>query len=104
VIGARIVPIRIRTSAIDYRLNDEDFETFQFLLTDNHVTLDRQWHDEPPISDEEASLFEAAIPFPVKVWCDLEKEEECHDPREFMEEILSCLRELRPVGDEESSC
>jgi len=104
VVGARVVPTHVRTSAIDYRLNDEDFETFQFLLTGNHVTLDRQLHDEPPISDEEVSLFEAAIPLPVKVWCDLKKEEECHDPREFMEEALSCLRELGPVGDEEPSC
>ena len=103
-IGARVVPTRIRTSAIDYRLNDEDFETFQFLLTDNHVTLDRQLRGKPPISDEEVSLFEAVIPLPVKVWCDLEKEEECHDPREFVEETLSCLRELGPVEDEESSC
>jgi hypothetical protein len=93
--GARIVPTRTYPSAIEYRLNDEDFEAF-----DDRVALDRRTLS---ISDEEALLFEdmrTSVLLPVKVWQELTAEQGCHDPREFVEEVLH-FREHALAGDED---
>ncbi|KAF9648050.1 hypothetical protein BDM02DRAFT_2427711 [Thelephora ganbajun] len=103
VLGARIVPTHVYPSAIEYRLSEDDFDAFDTCTIDDRVMLNFQQDSTPFISDEEALLFEnmrmsdTAIALPVKVWQELTAEQDCHDPRKFVEEALK-FRELALAG------
>ena len=92
VLGTKIAPTRIYHSAIEYKLDGGNWENFDTFVTEDHVELARQWHEiVSSMTEEEELLFERMVAhnsatFPVKVWQELTAVEECHDPREFMEE------------------
>ena len=105
VLGARISPTLIIPSAIEHKLSEEDFDAFDAFVFDDRTTLDNQWDCMSSVSDE-PSLFEdmrmsdTTPLLPVKVWSGLIAEKECHDPREFAEEVFA-FRELALTGMEE---
>ena len=86
VFGTRITPTRVYPSAIEYKLNQEDFDAFESYVDDDRTALERM----SSIPDEkwDMKIPDATPPFPVKVWQELRAERECHDPREFVEEAL----------------
>lgn len=103
VLGARITPTRTYPSAIEYRLNEGDFEAF-----DDYTALDRRELQILSEADMETSVFEemrTSALLPVRVWQELAAERECHDPRELVMEVLD-LKELVLAGDvdEELPC
>lgn len=104
MLGTRIAPIHTYHSAIRYELIEEDLRHFDESFTKDRATLARQRHNVSSISDEEALLFEnMRIPdtaVPVKVWQELTAERECHDPREFVQEVLY-FKELMLAAAEE---
>ena len=99
VLGTRVAPMRIYASALKYELKGEDFEDFEAFAIDDRRTLERRSLSVSSTPDEEALLFERMkisdeMVLPVKVWQDLRAEtsKECHDPREFVEEVSELLR------------
>ena len=93
-LGARIVPTHINYSAIENKLDEEDFYDFDDFVMMGRVELAHQLPSiTSSMSVEEALVFEnmiadTATPLPVKVWQELTPEEESHDPREFVKESL----------------
>lgn len=97
VFGTRIVPTQIYPSAIKYGLQVDKigfecpgcFDYFDGLASTDLECLR---------SEEEALVFDdiatagTKIPFPVKVWQELNVESECHDPIGFMREALGIER------------
>lgn len=89
ILGVKITPTHTYPSAIEYRLGDEDLHAFEV-----NCSTDWQTRDISFSSIEEKFLFESmrmsanSTPLPVKVWQELEAGEVCHDPREFVEEVL----------------
>jgi len=94
VLGATIDPTRINHSAIEYKLDEEDFFDFEDLVMKDHEELVHQFPSiTSSMSEEEAFLFEnmildTTIPLPVEVWQELTALKEFHDPREFVREAL----------------
>lgn len=90
--GTRATLTNTYHSAIDYELCDEDFSYFDERFAKDHTKLARQQHDMSLMSGEEAMALESMrVPdtaLPVKVWQELRAVRECHDPREFVQEVL----------------
>ena len=110
VLGARITPTRTYLSAIEYGLDEGDLCAFDTFVMEDRATLARHRHTVSSIFDEkEALLFEnmrmsdSTIPLPVKVWQELTVELECHDPRDFVQEV-SDFKELALVAVEGLGC
>ena len=105
VLGARVTPTRIVPTAIEHKLSEDDFLAFDtFALYDRRV-LDDQWDCMSSVSDvslwfEDMRMSDTAALLPVKVWSGLIAEKECHDPREFVEEVFA-FRELVLAGIDE---
>jgi hypothetical protein len=104
VFGITVIPTHIYPFKIEYGLDREDLDEFGASVIDDQERLGRRWHRGSSASDEkEAFLFESmrvfsnAAPLPEKVWQDLTAESECHDPREFAEEILN-FKEISKTG------
>jgi hypothetical protein len=104
VFGTTVVPTHICPSEIEYGLDREDLDEFGASAIDDQERLGRQRRraSSPP-NEEEAFLFEnmrvlgnPAL-LPVKIWQDLTAESECHDPREFAEEVLN-FKEISKTG------
>jgi len=90
VLGTMVVPMSTHPSAIEYKLDEADFEEFDNLVTKAYTELASQRDITTP--DEEVLLFEKMVPgngilLPVEVWQELTAVQECSDPREFVEEV-----------------
>jgi len=106
VLGTRIIPTHINHSAIEYKLDEEDFLDFDDLVMEDYAELVRRLPSiTSSMSVEEALVFEnmivdTAAPLPVEVWQELKADQEVHDPREFVEEALR-FGELAEAAAEE---
>ena len=108
VFGTTVVPTHIYPSEIEYGLDREDLNEFGASAIDDQERLGRQRRcaSSAP-SEEEAFLFENMRVFsnpallPVKIWQDLTAESECHDPREFAEEVLNFKETSKTGGSSE---
>jgi hypothetical protein len=104
VFETRVVPTGIYPSAIEYGLDENDFDAFDAFSFEDRATLACQRYSASSVSDEkEALLVESmrmlgsADPLPVKVWQELTAAGECHDPRDFVEEVFN-LEEVIKIG------
>jgi hypothetical protein len=104
VFGTMVVPTHVYPSEIEYGLDKEDRDKFEASAINDWGRLGRQRHRASSApSKKEAFPFEDMRVFgnptqlPVKIWQDLAAESECHDPREFAEEVLN-FKEISKTG------
>ena len=108
VFGTTVVPTHIYPSEIEYGLDKEDLKEFEASAIDDWERLGRQRHRASSTpSEKEAFLFEnmralgGSAPLPVTIWQDLTAESECHDPREFAEEVSNFIETSKTGGSPE---